>query len=113
MYKVVGYETMKMGLHKYFADFSWKNTELKDFVGSIDWAYSQSGDTSMGADFNFISWCDSWLTTSGINILEPEVTYNDDGSINTFAVKQTMDLRGKNVLRKHFFTSNKFGTENC
>ena len=69
MYKVVGYETMKKGLHKYFADHSWKNTTLKDFVGCIAWAYEQDGDQSMGEGFNFTEWCDTWLTTSGINIL--------------------------------------------
>jgi len=54
----------------------------------------------MGKDFNFTDWCDSWLKTSGVNILEPVVEYNDDFSIKSFAIKQTCDLRGKNVLRK-------------
>lgn len=54
----------------------------------------------MGADFNFKLWSDSWLFTSGVNILSPVVEYNDDGSVKSLAVKQTCDLRGKNVLRK-------------
>jgi hypothetical protein len=33
----------------------------------------------MGSDFNFSDWCDSWLTTSGVNIIEPIVEFNIDG----------------------------------
>ena len=55
----------------------------------------------MGADFNFKDWCHVWLNTSGVNILEPEVEYNEDGSIKSLSVKQSCDVRGKNCLRKH------------
>lgn len=55
----------------------------------------------MGKDFNFNEWCDSWLKTSGVNILEPAIEYNDDFSIKSFAIKQSCDLRGKNILRQH------------
>jgi len=53
----------------------------------------------MGQDFNFTEWCDSWLKSSGVNILEPIVQYNEDQSITSFAIKQTCDLRGENKLR--------------
>lgn len=78
---------MKNGLHKYFDDFQWKNTTLPDFVNSIAWAFEKSGDTSMGPDFNFPDWCEQWLNSSGVNILEPEVEYNADGSIKSFAIR--------------------------
>lgn len=54
----------------------------------------------MGQDFNFIEWCDSWLTTSGVNVLQPIVDYNSDLTIQRFAIKQTTDLRGRNLIRK-------------
>lgn len=41
----------------------------------------------MGEDFHFTEWCDSWLKTSGVNILEPVVEYNEDGSIKSFAIQ--------------------------
>ena len=41
----------------------------------------------MGPNFNFKEWCDKWLNSSGVNILEPQVEYNEDGSIKTFAIK--------------------------
>ena len=53
----------------------------------------------MGPDFNFTDWCDTWLNTSGINVLEPVVEFDGD-SIKSFHIKQSNDLRGKNRLRK-------------
>jgi len=91
---------MKAGLHRYFATFAWKNTTLPDFVNCLDWAWNQSGNKSMGDDFIFLEWCDQWLKTSGVNILEPIVEYNPDFSIKSLHLKQTCDLRGKNRLRK-------------
>jgi hypothetical protein len=41
----------------------------------------------MGEDFDLIAWCDSWLATSGVNILEPVVEYNENGSIKSLAIK--------------------------
>lgn len=57
-------------------------------------AWTESGDQSLGADFNLQRWCDEWLTSSGINIIEPIIT---DGSLS---IRQSMGLRGKNRLRK-------------
>ena len=96
----MGYDTIKSGLHRYFETYQWQNTTLPDFVGCLQWAFENSGDTAMGEDFNFTEWCDTWLTTSGVNVLEPVVEYNDDQSVKSFAIKQTCDLRGKNRLRK-------------
>ncbi len=54
----------------------------------------------MGKDFNFTDWCETWLTTSGVNVIEPIIEYNQDNSIKKLTIKQTCDLRGKNRLRK-------------
>jgi len=101
VFHILGYDTFRLGLHKYFAKYKWKNTVLEDFVGSLDEAWQESNDKSLGDDFNFKEWCMSWLETSGINILTPIVTYNDDQSVKSFAISQTCDLRGKNRLRTH------------
>lgn len=55
----------------------------------------------MGEGFNFTSWCDTWLKSSGLNILEPVVEYNEDWSVKEFSIRQLNDLRGKNRLRTH------------
>lgn len=54
----------------------------------------------MGNDFDFKEWSDTWLFTSGLNILEPLVEYNEDFSVKSFVIKQTCDLRGQNIIRK-------------
>jgi hypothetical protein len=38
-------------------------------------------------DFNLKEWVDSWLTTKGINNLEPIIEYNSDKSIRSFKIK--------------------------
>lgn len=91
---------MRAGLHDYFQKFQWTNTTLKDFVNCLNTAYLESGDKSMGLDFDFLDWCDYWLNTSGVNILEPVAEYNHDFSVKSLAIRQTCDLRGKNRLRK-------------
>jgi aminopeptidase N len=54
----------------------------------------------MGNNFDFKNWCDSWLTTKGINNLEPIVEYNQDHSIKSFKVKQSNEKTLDNHLRK-------------
>ena len=88
------------GLGIYFGKHKWQNTELKDFVGALNEAYTLHGNQSLGADFDLWEWCDQWLSTSGVNILEPVVEYAANGSIAKLQVKQSCDLRGKNRLRK-------------
>jgi aminopeptidase N len=54
----------------------------------------------MGEDFSFNEWSETWLKTSGVNVLEPVLEYNDDFSVKSFGIKQTCDLRGQNRIRK-------------
>ena len=91
---------MSKGLAIYFNKYEWKNTELPDFVGSLEQAFVESGDKSMGEDFNLTNWCSTWLKSSGINILEPIVELNEDGSLKSLKIKQSLGLRGQNRLRK-------------
>ena len=93
-YNMLGYETMKQGLHAYFERHQWGNTTLPDFVNAMQEAWVASGDKSLGADFNLVKWADEWLKTSGINIVEPTL----DG--DSITITQSMGLRGNNRLRR-------------
>ncbi len=95
-YNLLGYETMKRGLHAYFDKYQWSNTTLPDFVNCMQDAWKETGDKSLGEDFNFLKWCDEWLTTSGINIFEPEISEDR----KSLSIRQSTGLRGKNRLRK-------------
>ena len=58
-------------------------------------AWKETGDVSLGADFSLAGWCDEWLTSSGINIIEPLKL--EGGGLD---IRQSEGLRGKNRLRK-------------
>ena len=73
VYNILGYETMSKALHVYFNKHQWGNTTLPDFVKCLADAFRESGDTSMGENFDLTQWCDTWLKTSGVNTLEPIV----------------------------------------
>jgi len=101
IYNMIGREAMSAGLHSYFAKYAWKNTTLPDFVNCLNDAFEAKGDkTLLGQDFSLSEWCDTWLTTSGVNILEPVVEFSASGVIEKLNIKQTCDLRGLNRLRK-------------
>lgn len=58
-----GEDTLKEGLKTYFAKYSFKNTELKDFVIEL-----AKGAKTVGAVKNeqeMLDWSDSWLKTAG------------------------------------------------
>jgi aminopeptidase N len=40
-HKVMGHNSFKTALHKYFERYQWQNTELKDFVGCLVEAYNE------------------------------------------------------------------------
>jgi hypothetical protein len=56
-------------------------------VGALNDAYLQYGNQSLGPDFNLWEWSDQWLSTSGVNILEPVIEWAENGSIVKLQVK--------------------------
>ena len=61
VYNVVGHETLKKACHRYFKTYEWQNTTLPDFIDCIDLAYKESGSKTMGDDFDFKQWSETWL----------------------------------------------------
>lgn len=54
----------------------------------------------MGKHFKFNEWCDQWLKNSGVNTLEPQVTYSNNNTLSEISIQQFIDPAGKNRLRK-------------
>jgi len=73
---------MRLGLHRYFDAFKWKNTTLDNFVDTFAQVWTEQGDDSMGSDFNFKAWFMQWLTTSGCNSLTPIVERDESGAVS-------------------------------
>lgn len=98
LYNILGYNTMSAGLHLYFNKHQWGNTTLPDFVSCLDEAWKNSGDNSLGENFDLTAWCDTWLKTSGVNTIEPVLDI-ENGQLRNLKIKQGLALRGKNRLR--------------
>lgn len=87
LHNVLGHDALKSALHSYFDKYAWQNTELKDFVGMLQIAYDKSPQKKMGQNFKLAEWSDTWLKTSGVNMLEGVATYDKDSKIESFAIK--------------------------
>ena len=88
-----------MGIETYFAEYSFKNTELGDFIRHMN-----DAAIKVGIKEDFKGWCDTWLKTAGCNIIwhEVEADKPNDGVIKKFVVQQRVHKHGKptNRLRK-------------
>ncbi|NJP69213.1 aminopeptidase N, partial [Streptomyces spiramenti] len=92
----VGMDEFFQGVQIYFKRHAWGNTTLPDLLTALE-------ETS-GRDLS--TWSRKWLQTAGINVLRPEITVNEDGTMTAFAVRQTAPplpegARGEPVLRPH------------
>ncbi|MFF8829615.1 aminopeptidase N [Streptomyces sp. NPDC015131] len=73
-----GREAFLEGSRRYFTRHAYGNTRLDDLLSVLE-------ETS-GRDMR--AWSRSWLETSGVNVLTPEVAYGEDGRIAELAVVQ-------------------------
>jgi aminopeptidase N len=74
----LGEEAFVRGLRSYFAEHSWGNTTLADFLRHLETAAGRPLD----------AWADSWLRTARPNTLGAEFTLAEDGTFASFAVLQ-------------------------
>ena len=103
VHSIFGKETLKKALNIYFTKYAWKNVDLGDFISSLQEAYDtqHEGGKIMGKDFAISGWSDTWLKTSGVNLLEGIAKYGNNSNIEKFTIKQTIDTKvGKSRLRK-------------
>ncbi|MFJ6445782.1 aminopeptidase N [Streptomyces hydrogenans] len=77
----VGRDAFLEGARRYFKRHAYGNTRLADLLAVLE-------ETS-GRDMK--AWSKSWLQTSGVNVLAPEVTYDAEGRITELAVLQEGD----------------------
>ena len=59
----IGAETFRQGVRNYFQKYSYKNTELKDFIGELAGASHQ----------DLMSWSKGWLQDSGVDTLKVQI----------------------------------------
>ncbi|MFF5453646.1 aminopeptidase N [Streptomyces sp. NPDC012950] len=76
-----GRDAFLEGARRYFKRHAYGNTRLGDLLAILE-------ETS-GRDMK--GWAKSWLQTSGVNVLAPDVTYDAEGRITELAVLQEGD----------------------
>jgi aminopeptidase N len=87
----VGLEEFLAGLRLYFTRHAWANATLADLLAALEQA--------SGRDLS--GWSAQWLETTGLNVLRPEFTVDDDAAFASFAVLQTGARPGAGELRTH------------
>ncbi|MGP4111637.1 aminopeptidase N [Streptomyces sp. 4N509B] len=92
----VGQDAFFSGVQAYFKRHAWGNTRLTDLLTALE-------ETS-GRDLK--AWSQAWLETAGINVLRPEITTAEDGTIASFAIRQEAPelpagATGEPTLRPH------------
>ncbi len=75
----VGEEEFLKGLRSYFRKHEFGNSEFADLLSALE--------ASSGRDL--ASWAEEWLQTCGVNTLTPAFDVAEDGTLTSFAVRQT------------------------
>lgn len=65
-----GMATLKEGLKTYFAKYSFKNTELNDFVA--EFAKAAKTTNAVKDEKEMLDWSESWLKTAGCADIQME-----------------------------------------
>ena len=78
----VGQEEFLAGCRVYFRHHAWGNTELTDFLASLEEASGR----------DLAAWRDEWLLTTGVNTLSAGFEATDDGTYAAFTVHQEGEL---------------------
>ncbi|MEV5276290.1 aminopeptidase N [Streptomyces sp. NPDC052811] len=92
----VGMDAFFQGVQAYFKAHAFGNTRLSDLLGALE--------KTSGRDLR--TWSTAWLETAGINILRPELSVDEAGTITSFAVLQEAPAlptgaKGEPTLRPH------------
>lgn len=90
----VGEADFMKGISAYFKKHAWGNTELKDLLHELELA--------SGRDLS--GFTKSWLQTSGVNLMYPEIDLDTDGTYKSVVIKQLPPTEPKGLapeLRTH------------
>lgn len=100
MVAYISEEAFRKGLKSYFQKYAYKNTELVDFINEL-----QDACDSLSLNIDLRKWSDSWLKTSGFNVIESEMELSegDKQVITSFKLRQSLSEHGDNCLREQKF----------
>ncbi|MCP2165078.1 aminopeptidase N [Goodfellowiella coeruleoviolacea] len=87
----VGLDNFLSGLRVYFDKHAWGNATLADLLAALEEA--------SGRDLSW--WSAEWLETTGLNLLRPKFSVDDNGRFTEFAILQGPARPGGGELRTH------------
>ena len=97
-----GKDLLKEGLKTYFQKYSFKNTELVDFITELDAAAKRLSLTT-----TLLEWTDTWLKKAGCNRISTEIERDEStGVISSFKLNQApynIENTPENILREQAF----------
>ena len=76
-----GQDILKEGLKTYFAKYSFKNTQLKDFIAEMADAQKRLG---VEPEVDLAAWSESWLKTAGCALISLDYEADEAGKIVKF-----------------------------
>ncbi|MBE9374480.1 aminopeptidase N [Saccharopolyspora sp. HNM0983] len=98
----VGLENFLAGLRTYFDRHAWGNATLQDLLQALEGA--------SGRDLSW--WSAEWLETTGLNMIRPRFTVDDEGRFTSFTVLQNGARPGAGELRTHRLAIGIYDDEN-
>ena len=94
LFYLISHKAFSVGVHKYFNNFSYKNTSLDDFLQCLKTGCES--ENIQGIDLK--EWSEEWIKTAGINTITPTLEI-EEGKIKSFIVNQAICQTKKNILR--------------
>ncbi|WP_406692403.1 aminopeptidase N [Saccharopolyspora sp. ID03-671] len=98
----VGLDNFLAGLRVYFDRHAWSNATLDDLLKALEEA--------SGRDLSW--WSAQWLETTGLNMLRPRFSTDDEGRFTQFSVVQNGARPGAGELRTHRLAIGIYDDEN-
>ena len=93
---LMGWETFCKGLKIYFKKFAWTNTELPDFIRSMQQGFDENRPDEV-LDLN--DWSSKWLQTKGVNKHSAEFE-QADGNFTAFKIRQEHCKNADTIFRE-------------
>lgn len=93
---LMGWETFCKGIQIYFKRYAWTNTELPDFIRSMQQGFDENRPDEI-LDLN--DWSQKWLQTKGVNKHSAEFE-QADGNYTSFKIRQSHCKNADAVFRE-------------
>lgn len=79
-----GEPMFREGLKTYFQKYSFKNTQLKDFIAEMAASATKHGLT----ETDLTSWADEWLQTAGCSKISLQIETDSKGTVTAASITQ-------------------------